>query len=1037
MDHKVHDLVQEIQGVTQAELHVHSDASFIDGYSPLFRSMPHAKAVGYDAVGLTDHGVLTNVLAHLMECKAAGLKPITGMEGYILIDELRFHLTLLADGRKGFESLVQINNIAHENHDGRKPVFTIDDLTQYNDGLIVLTGCPASPFQDNSLSDAGDLVKYLLRNGFTRENFFAELMVTDYETAQGSPIKRSMYLSETYGLTPIRTGDIHFPKKSDAKHQQRLMSMASGYTYDSSDLYFKTPEEIFQKAMSSGIQADERILQYVKEGIINAGKLADRIEVVKFNSLPKLPHIPDAFRKLEKLVEQGFQSRLEAGQVQDTSAYRDRIKRELDVIRVIDFATYFLILVDSIEYANKHNIWIGKGRGSGAGSLLLYVLGITDIDPIYFGLSFERFLNFKRFGFEKDGDGYRKAENSESDVPDVDLDIESEGRLELIDYMKDKWDAVAVATYSTYRHKQAIRDLGKSFGVPKGLIEEAAELGLESEAFETITRGYEGFKEMYEGIALQIRHVGRHAGGVVINEDGFPLPIIRLTDGTLVSAWTEGENRELSQVGLVKFDYLALIALSQLHRMYDMTGKLPPLIPDDGDPVFELFRDGDTVGVFQFGSSGIIKFLRDVEADSINDLVAVNALFRPGPLDSGAAFEYPKMKKKGEQRSLHPDIDHILEETYGVITYQEQFMKIVAYVLSDGDYDESEAMAEADIARKVLTKAGKFLDDPAHQNHDSVKKYRKLRNSFFDGAISKGWTEGEASTVWDEIKTHARYSFNKSHSVAYSVLAYEMAWYKYHYPLEFYTACLNVERHKPDKVEMFMFEAVLKGFEIVPPHINSSTDEYTCDVETGKLFLPLTAIKFVGESSYKKLELARKTTPVFKTTEDYMRSVPKSAIKKRGRSGLLAMGAFDGIESQQQVQVQVPKTVKKDGEFTTELITEDRIALQHEALECESSRGLSAQQIQKRYLGFVLPTKRFVESRNALIDRGFDIGLVERSEMQGNGRWAKVYAKEGTKESFLFWYSLKDAGGTVFQEGDFVAYKKEKGKAEEIVLIQM
>lgn len=947
-----------------AHLHVHTDASLLDGAGTVDRTVKHAKSLGFEALGITEHGNLTNALLFNETCFEMGIKPIIGIEGYVNQNNNRFHITLLADGNEGFKNLVKLNNIGYENFNNR-PTFDISDLTRHNEGVIVLSGCPESPLQKPDYSDAVDTFRYLKKT--FGERLFVEMMLVTY----GKPFERAIKLHEEFGNDIILTNDVHMAKKEDAVNHRRMLKMKTGgFDYDSKHLYLTTPDELLERVDVEFNRKD--LTNYVIQGMSNAGKLANKLGVVKFNSNPKLPHIPNSDKKLLQLIEQGYKDKCENKEITDSIEYRNRLKYEYETIKQLDFSSYFIILHDIVNFAHNQKIWVGKGRGSGAGSLVLFLIGITGIDPIKYNLLFERFLNPKR-----------------ADMPDVDTDFESEKRDLVIEYANKKWKSTSVATYSTFKHKSLLNDLQKVFSMPKSLTKEAGEFGEDSAQFKQLCETYPEMKTMYEMMHNQIRHVGKHAGGIVINEEGFPLPLIRTTNGQLVSAWTEGTYRELSKVGLVKFDILGLASGSVLRRLKN---KLDVEVPEpiDNHEVFTLFQEGNTNGIFQFGGSdGIVQFCKNVKPTSINDLIAINALFRPGPLDSGAAFEYPELKRSGKQRSLHKDIDVFLKETYGVITFQEQVMQIFAYAIN-ADF------ADADLARKVISKA-------APENPSWVKKYQDLQKQFFDGCKERGWSVKDTQKVWDEIKTHSGYSFNKSHSTAYALLAWELAWFKYYYPTDFYCELLNVEKDDNEKVESYMFEFVMNGGFIKNPNINKSTDEYISDSETNTIYLPLTSVKYMSDKTYQKLITKRP----FNSVNDFMLRVSKSDVKSQGREGLLALGAFDDLECEGNA---------------------------YEILQVEDVSKLSVPMIQMKYLGFMLPTKRFLRQKIQAESEGYVVGTVSEIDKRNKGYGDYFVVK--MKPEGNFWYVKK--GGLSVKEGDLIAVqKKENGQAIDILGVVM
>lgn len=879
-------------------LHVHTDSSRIDGLGPIHRTVQAAKDLGFKALAVTDHGTLSNSIAFTASAKHIGIKPILGMEAYVGRDGRRFHLSLLADGQKGFKTLVDLNNLGQRSDDASKPTFPLEALRKHNEGLIVLSGCPASPMQELDWPDARQIASEL--KSIFGGRFFAELMfIGSYNT----PWERSAKLVQDLDLVPIVTNDVHFPYAADAASHKILVQMKANFEYESRNLFLATPEELRLRVRAMAPD----YLDILEMGMANAYKLAGKLRPVAFDDKPKLPHIPDANSALISAVQAGLASKFPMGAPDE---YLARITDELGVIQDMDFASYFLILSDIIQFAKAKGVRIGPGRGSGAGCLVLFLLDCTEIDPIKYGLSFDRFLNRRR-----------------KEMPDVDTDIDAEYRDVVINYAHDRWGAMPVATYSRYSHKSLTHDLARVFRSPRELDAKAAEEGPDSPAFKQLTKDYPGFKPTYDICMDQIRHVGKHAGGIVIVDPSIPVPMERTADGGLVVGWTEGEFRELSQAGIVKFDMLGLTALSVLRRLEERHG-CRAADPVDDDPVFELFQTGDLLGIFQFaGSQGIRDFTVKVSPHTLEDLIAINALYRPGALDSGATEMYPEWKKS--PRSLHPFIDDILAPTFGVICYQEQFMQIYAR-MTDGD------MSDADIARKVLAKAR-----PGQL--DWEEKMAKLKADFFDGADKHGIDPVTTDTIWGEIVTHTRYSFNRSHSVAYAHVAWQMAWWKYYHRTDFFAALLTVDRAE---WERYLFDVVASGVDVVPPHINTSTEDFIS--QDGKLYLPLTVVKHLGGVGVKAIIDAQP----FKDVADYMARVPKKAVTGRARLGLWQIGAMDGLGADAK------------------------------SLGVEDPGELTKLEKEDRFMGMHLPDAKFLKRLDKARRGGYVAGIVISKEQR-------------------------------------------------------
>lgn len=882
-----------------SHLHVHTDASRIDGLGHVDRLVSAAKSLGFSELAMTDHGTLANSVSFTASCEEHGIKPILGMEAYVGLNGKRFHLTLLADGNAGFKTLVELNNAGQKSGDGQRPTFPLELLRKHNAGLVVLTGCPASPMQSLDWPDARQIALEL--KDVFGPNLFAEVMFV----AQSAPWVRSQQLVTDLGLKPVVTNDVHFAFSNDAAAHKILVEMKAKFTYESEKLFLATRDQLKARVMDMA----PGFLKLFEAGANNAHRLASKLSVVKFSSTPKLPHVANAHATLERMAKTGL---LDYGLTGD-ARYEDRLAYELSVIKDMDFATYFIILADIIQFARRSDIKIGPGRGSGAGSLVLWLIGCTEIDPIFYGLSFDRFLNRQR-----------------KEMPDVDTDIEAEHRPEIIDYAMKKWGALPVATYARYSHKSLVHDLSRVLRVTRADDTAAADGGEESPAFKKLLNDVPDFKATYDACIGQIRHVGQHAGGVVIVDEKEPVPLERTSTGDVVVGWTEGEKRELTRAGIVKFDLLGLTALSVIARL-ERQFKFKAPDPIDDSPVFKLFRNGDLLGIFQFaGSQGIIDFTRRVSPRKFEDLVAINALYRPGALDSGAAKMYPEWRKA--PRLLHPLIDDILAPTYGVICYQEQFMEIFARI-TGGD------MSDADLARKVLSKAR-----PGQPEWES--KMATLLSKFSEGITARGIDPSIGKKIWDEINTHTRYSFNRSHSVAYAMVSWQMAWWKFHHRTEFFAALLTVDK---GEWERYLFDVIASGVEVVAPHVNTSTEEFVAD--GGKLYLPLNVVKFLGPTGMQAII----DQQPFTSFDDFMARVPKRAVSGRARQGLWNLGAFTGIP----------------GDKTT--------------LGVVDESGLTIEQLQEKSMGISLPSVDFLKQINDGAKKGFLVGTITSKEKRKSG----------------------------------------------------
>lgn len=824
-------------------LHVHTDASS-DGLGTVQALVERAKDLGMTSLAMTDHGTLANAISFWSACVEQGIKPILGLEAYLQYEDKRHHLTLLARNRTGFENLIELDTRSHLHSISGYPTTTLSLLNSLGGNLFVLTGCPASAIHREDKTFGKKFVLDLCQ-AVGKSNVFCEVMFAssfDYWT-------RPLEIAEELSMAHVVTNDTHFPLAHQFASHQILTSVRKGYTYNSEQLWLKSAQEI----LDYGSLYTSR--HKIEAGLEKTNYLAGLCSVWDMRAAPSLPSVPKAREMLLEAVKLAYKSNTASRSESERTARLERLRREFRELEKKGFLDYVYILWDIVKWAKNKLIRVGPGRGSGAGSYVLYLLGITQIDPIDFGLHFERFLNPER-----------------TDYPDVDVDFDSNRRQEVLDYAKSQWGAVPIATYSTYSHKSAVHDIARIVGIDKEISVVAAERGKSSVEFEKFCEEKPTILPTYNAMLGQIRHRGKHAGGVVITSQ--PVPLEKAGD-VMVAAWTEGENRELSKVGIVKYDLLGVSALTQLEDMEKLSGVKAPLVPDNDPKVLELFQRGEVNGIFQWtGSEGIREFTRKLAPNSFLDLVAINALYRPGALDAGTAEKYPEYKKK--PRKLHPQIDPLLTTTYGVICYQEQVMSVVAEVTGS-------TFGEADLVRRLISKA--HVGNPEWE-----KQMRDLHKNFMGKGEARGFDRKLLETLWEEIYTHSRYSFNLSHAAAYSLIAWQMAFFKAHYPGVFFTAML---RHDTANAQGYLYEAAKRGIAIYTPKINVSGVQH--ELRDNAIYLPLTDVKFFGEKMVKQVIEEREKNGEFLSFEDFSKRVAKRACNSRNRTSLYQIGAFTGF----------------------------------------------------------------------------------------------------------------------------------------------
>ena len=825
-----------------SSLHTHSDASH-DGIRPLSELVRVAAEKNFKHIAFTEHGTLSSSISASQECHDRGIKPIHGNEIYLDYKGGIYHLTLLADGNKGFETLIELNNIGKQGELTRSAV-SYASLKKHTDGIVVLSGCPASPMQLLEWNEALKVAMEL--KGIFGNRFFTEMMFTS--TGSSPSWERSLRLSRATDTPLVLTNDVHFPTSADAKAHAVYQDMKTQgrFTYESSSLFLATDEELRRRVS----KLDPALLSYLEIGMYNSFQIGETISEVVFDSEPKLPVIVDAEEKLEASVWQAFSNYANNG-----DAAADRVRYELDIIITKGYATYFLIVKDLIDNARSSDVVIGPGRGSAVGSLVAYLLNITEVDPIQYGLQFERFLNPNR-----------------SAMPDIDTDIAASQRHILLDYANRQYGAIPIITQSHNTEKSLIRDLCRFYKTSRKEEDKAADGGYDSDDFNAVARKNKDMREVYLALLGQIRHRGKHAGGIVMVDSGTKIPFEKTTDDELAAAWTEGQKAELSKAGIIKFDFLGLSALDILRELQETTNALPPVEPTKGAPEFELVRQGKTLGVFQLtGSDGIRNYAVEVQPDCIEDIIALTSLWRTGPIQANAHSHYLKARH-GKPRKIHPEVDEILKETFGLIVYQEDFMRLYAWATGRD-------LGDADNARRVIVKHKP--EDP-----NSVVELLNLESEFKNGCSNRGLKQKASDKLWSEIVTHTGYSFNKSHATAYSIISWKMLWYKHNYPAQYYAALLN---HDPERQQEYIFDVVAEGFSIVQPDINHSSSKYTTDGQN--IYVPFTAINHLGPNGAQEIIMKRP----FTTPESFMASVEKRKVPKRSRVGLYQLGAFRSI----------------------------------------------------------------------------------------------------------------------------------------------
>jgi len=881
-------------------LHLHTDYSLLDGALHIGKLMDRAAELGMPAVAVTDHGNLFAAIKFYDAALDRGVKPIIGCEVY-LASGSRFdrtsdadrphHLTLLCENERGYKNLVKLVSAAYLEGYYYKPRIDKDLLSRHADGLLALSGCLKGEVAMALAADRYEAARqaaYDLRDIFGKLNFFLEIQ------DQGVPDEQRINpllvrLSKETGIPLVATNDCHYLNKGDARAQEVMVCIQTGKTlsdpnrlkFPTEEFYFKSYEEM------ASVFADH------SEALERTVEIAARCHLRLEKNQCLFPHFAVPAGEtletyFEKVTREGFAKRREqlerlqaAGRLRyPLAAYEERLEREIELIKQMHFAGYFLIVWDFIRFARQGSIPVGPGRGSVAGSLVAYCLHITDIDPLQYGLLFERFLNPERITF-----------------PDIDIDFCMRRRAEVISYVTERYgreNVSQIITFGTMGAKAVIRDVGRALEMPYAEVDRIAKLvpnvlnitlkeALESSSeLQQLNERDERVKELME-IAEHLegmaRHASTHAAGVVIS----PVPLqemVPLCKSSKDEITTQYAMDDLEKIGLLKMDFLGLATLTVIDdtlRLIETTRqeKLDPDdIPLDDPETYALLGKGLTAGVFQFESRGMTDILRRTKPNRLADLTALNALYRPGPIQGGVIDEFIARKTGRKQVSYElPQLKEILEETYGVIVYQEQVMQIAAAVAGF-------TLGEADVLRRAM----------GEKKHEEMVA---MRERFLAGARQNGVPARKAEKLFELIQQFAGYGFNKSHAAAYALIAYRTAYLKAHYPVEFMAALLSSEIGNQDKLAEYLNECRDMGIGILPPDVNSSDRAFT--PAGNSIRFGLTAIKNVGEAAIESVLAARRRLGRFDNLFQFCENVDLRLLNKRVLESLNKAGALDSL----------------------------------------------------------------------------------------------------------------------------------------------
>ena len=877
-------------------LHVHTEYSLLDGSNKIKEYVARVKKLGMDSAAITDHGVMYGVIDFYKEAKAQGIKPILGCEVYVAPgsrfdkeagnnEDRYYHLVLLAENNEGYQNLMKIVSIGFIDGFYYKPRVDIETLETYHEGIIALSACLA-----------GEIPRYIMRgmyeeacksalryqNIFGKNNFFLELQ--DHGMPEQKQVNQSLLrMSREMGIELVATNDVHYTYAEDVKPHDILLCLQTGkrlsdedrMRYEGGQYFVKSPEEM------------ATLFPYAPEALENTYKIAQRCNVEIEFGVTKLPKydVPEGYTSweyLNKLCWDGFAERYP----NDTGKLKDQLTYELSIIQKMGYVDYFLIVWDFIKYSRDHGIAVGPGRGSAAGSLVSYTLGITNIDPAKYQLLFERFLNPERVS-----------------MPDIDVDFCFERRQEVIDYVVRKYgkDRVAqIVTFGTLAARGVLRDVGRVMDMPYAFVDSIAkmvpqELNITLDRalktnpeFKTLYDTNEQVKELVD-MSMRLeglpRHTSMHAAGVVISQKAVDeyVPLSRAQDGSLTTQFTM---TTLEELGLLKMDFLGLRTLTVIQNAVRMAEqghgcKIDVDHIDYNDKaVLDSLGTGKTDGVFQLESTGMKNFMKELKPQSLEDIIAGISLYRPGPMD----FIPQYIRGKNHPETITYDcsqLESILEPTYGCIVYQEQVMQIVQKLAGY-------TLGRADLVRRAMSKKKAAVMQQERQNFVYGNEAEGV-----PGCISRGIPENVANKIYDDMIDFAKYAFNKSHAAAYAVVAYQTAWLKYYYPVEFMAALMTSVIDNSTKVSEYILTCRQMSIGILAPDVNESESAFS--VSGGAIRYGLNAIKSIGRPVIESIIAERKAGGPYVDLSDFIHRLPGKDVNKRVVENLIKSGAFDSF----------------------------------------------------------------------------------------------------------------------------------------------
>ena len=886
-------------------LHVHTEYSLLDGSNKIKEYVGRVKALGMDSAAITDHGVMYGVIDFYRAARAAGINPILGCEVYVAPgsrfdreagsgDDRYYHLVLLAENNQGYSNLMKIVSKGFVEGFYYKPRVDLSLLEKYHEGIIALSACLAGEvarFLTRGMYEDAKKAALRYQDIFGKGNFFLELQ--DHGIPEQQNVNQQLLkMHRETGIELVATNDVHYTLAEDAQPHDVLLCLQTGkkltdedrMRYEGGQYYVKSPEEM------------ERLFPYAPEALENTHKIAQRCHVEIEFGVTKLPKfdVPEGYTSWEYLNELCFRG-LEERYQPVTEELKERLNYELSTIRNMGYVDYFLIVWDFIKYARDHDIMVGPGRGSAAGSLVAYTLGITQLDPIRYDLLFERFLNPERVS-----------------MPDIDVDFCFERRQEVIDYVRRKYGddcVVQIVTFGTLAARGVIRDVGRVMDLPYAQVDTIAKM-IPQELNITIDKAlqmnpelkkvYEDQKEIHDLIdtAKRLeglpRHTSMHAAGVVISQKDVSeyVPLSRASDGSIVTQFTM---TTLEELGLLKMDFLGLRTLTVIQNAVhlieqDAGVKLDMQHIDYNDKnVLDSLGTGRSDGVFQLESAGMKNFMKELKPQSLEDVIAGISLYRPGPMDF--IPQYIRGKNRPDTIKYDcPQLEPILKPTYGCIVYQEQVMQIVRNLAGY-------TLGRSDLVRRAMSKKKAAVMEKERQNFVYGNEEEGV-----PGCIANGISEQTANKIYDDMIDFAKYAFNKSHAAAYAVVSYQTAFLKYYYPVEFMAALMTSVIEMPTKVAEYIQVCRQMNIKILPPDVNRGA--YGFSVDNGAIRYGLSAIKSVGRPVINALVEEREVKGEYRSLKDFIERLT-GTVNKRAIENFIKAGALDCLEGNRRQKMLV------------------------------------------------------------------------------------------------------------------------------------